>query len=441
MSWTERFKLTFNTFKNIALPLYLWYLIFFGVFALLSSVFFLLPVGQMLFNYSDFGDFHLSPTVNHLVKTSGPYINRPFNFPGMDFPVTLIPALIAAFALFAILGLIETSLLHTGTFHIAGKGIYRKALFGDFKFDGAARIIGWYFVIFLAIILAILAGMLLSAVLGGLSESLGFVIVIYFFGFFLFTIFLAPWLTTGGFYILARSDCSFGKALAQSWTFFLKNMGALWGAILAMILVQLGAAVIQKISPSLGGILSFLITPFISLIPAVWVITLMEEKEGFSRFKPEHVSPDDYSTDKNGQLSHDHSYNPYDTLYDNPDDHLYDNPYDNSYNNPKSKALLDSYSEDSGREINRSEDTDHHHSPSNDTKTSYGSGYSSAGYPTANQEQKRNPYYPPDVSGPSSKKDNYGYNMDDSEINFCPTCGTRVRLNSIYCAKCGTKLR
>lgn len=54
------------------------------------------------------------------------------------------------------------------------------------------------------------------------------------------------------------------------------------------------------------------------------------------------------------------------------------------------------------------------------------------------------PAYTPPTSSASSSSSSYsqpGAGAAGTQMQTCPTCGNKVRMNSLYCGKCGTKLR
>lgn len=51
------------------------------------------------------------------------------------------------------------------------------------------------------------------------------------------------------------------------------------------------------------------------------------------------------------------------------------------------------------------------------------------------------PYTPPTSGASSTTSSSYSQPGAGAQMQPCPTCGNMVRVNSLYCGKCGTKLR
>jgi len=169
MTWSERLKLTINTFKSIALPLYLWYLLFLILFSSLVYIFYLLPLGKdfiQYFNYLDQYQFSAFTQASEAIPSSSSNILE------SDLFLEYLPAFIFSFTLLLIFGLLETSLIFTGTFHLTNKGLKGKAFFRDFRFTGVSRMIGWHSFLLFLFLLTISIGIFLIAVLSIFSENL-----------------------------------------------------------------------------------------------------------------------------------------------------------------------------------------------------------------------------------------------------------------------------
>lgn len=374
MTWRERFNLTVSTFKNIAFPLYFFYLVFFVLLGGMAIFFFFLPVGKRFLQFLEYLNQYqfdsFTPTKTAVLSSSTDIFRG-------DLFLNYLPVFIFTVVVLAVIGLIATSLLYTGVFHLAIKGVKGKALFNDFKFDGAGRMIGWNSFMLLLFVLVISVGIFLFAILSIFSQSIsGVFATLYLVCSALVSIFIIPWILSGGYYVLAHRELSFVKALMDSWRFFRQNMLALWGAVLAMFLLNLVIVLIQEISSSVGGVFSFMATPFFSLIIIVWTITVMNER----------IQP---------SINHELTYTEStysERTYDEPT--YEDSPY-HSNNEHETSIILDK--------------------------------------PT--EEESPLGYY---HTWSKPKVDDRDIN---AEVEICSNCGTKVRANAIYCSKCGVKLR
>ena len=379
MTWSERFKLTFNTFKNIAFPLYFFYLVFLLLFGGITSLYFFLPLGKRFLQFLEYLDqyeYEFDSFTQTTAAISGSDIF------GGDLFFSYLPVFFFSVVLLVGIGLIMTSLLYTGIFNLAVVGHKGKALFRDFKLTGAGRMIGWNSCILLLLLLLISAGIVIFAILSIFSETVSFVFaIIYLVCLVLVSIFLVPWILTGGYYLLAHREWSFGKALINSWAFFSQNMRAFWGAVLVMLLLNIVIALIQEISSSVGGIFSFMATPFFNLIIIVWTITVMNEVDTIGSLETE---------DTNIVAAYDDK-SPYHLPAGDNTPPLTD---DNSSYQKSTSFTLDKPNEED----------------------------SPLGY-----------YYTPNKSQPQK--------AIGTEANFCPFCGINVKSNAVYCSKCGVKIR
>lgn len=356
MTWSERLKSTINIFKKIALPLYLWYLIYLVFFGIIMILFSLLPPVESFMQSLDslnYNDLFLGDEL----------LNR-------------LPLFAILFAFLTVIGMIITSLLYTGIYHLTVKGFTAQVLFRDFKLTDAKRMIGWNSLVLLSFLAGLSVGFLFFAFLGIFSDTASYAFAIIFpICLLLVSIFLVPWILSGGYYILAYRDFSFNKAFAHSWRFFRQNMGALWGAVLTMFVINIAIVLMQEVSSTIGSLISFIATPFFSLIPIVWTLTLISEQERLALLDADiETFQTSYTIDNS-------------SVYDNATSNL-DSPYHDNH----------AY--------------DDHYKPSKEDSPP---GY----YHASNRSEK----------------------IIDTEFNFCPTCGTKVRPNAIYCAKCAFKLR
>ncbi len=364
MSWIERFKLTIHIFKKSALALYLWYFIFFLATVLSALLLFLLPIGNRLLDFVD--------------NLSSPYALDPFD---STMFLEYLPAFLVLFILFSIIGIVATGLLYTGTYHLALKAMEGKASFKDFRFTGAPRMTGWYFFLFIIYFGLFILGAALYFFVSTISNTSSTVYLVIGLGIFILgSIFILPWMFSASYYMIAHLEQSFSLALKNSWRFFRTNMGALWGGVFALFLINIGIGLIQEISQSIGGILSLLATPFLSLIPIIWTVSLMQDSQDLSLY----VHANEYENNNNEShnpedFRQDYSYGDYEQTNQKPDDEQLQ-----TYTQPFPKP----YDEISVRIPKQS-----------------------------------------DLS-----------EVSNAEMNYCSNCGSLIRVNSIYCSKCGVKL-
>ncbi len=261
MSWSDRIKLSWNTFTRSAGPLYAWTLIF-GAGA--TVVIFLMIFGTFL-------------SIPDKLQTLE---NLEYGVPGyaLDSATELwnyFSPFFTLFILICIFTIIATAIFMTGSFHIIRKGYQDKAAFLDFKLSGFGRLLLLqliYFGIFL--LLSVFWGVIALIITS--SASLITFTILYFIIFLVLYIFLAPWLSILSFYIVHHSEWAFGETLSISWRFFRRNMGTLWGMLGFLALINLGILVLQEISVFLGGIASLLAAPFITVTIGTWVLSLEE---------------------------------------------------------------------------------------------------------------------------------------------------------------------
>jgi len=387
MSWSERFQLTFSVFKKTALPLYLWYLILLLVFIILAVIVFLLPPARMLLEYFEgIENNNFNPSNTGFTPMA---FNPEYPFDIFESPIFFeyLPAFLFIIFLFSILGFVAMSMFYTGTYHVALKGLQGKARFRDFKFSGFSRILGFYLILFLGYLPIFLLGFGLFMVLSTVSETASAVYAFFALAVFVVgTLFILPWMFSAAYYIIAHAEQNFTQAFKNSWKFFRNNMGALWGGVVALFLLNIGIGIVEEISSTLGSLLSFLATPLLSLIPIIWTLTLMRERENFLLPYPSSAFYPDACHD---WAEKEQTGYPEETYYQTKEFASSASP------SPEKTFAPGGYSEPWTRDAHT--DVDYH------DKT------------------------------PSS--------ADDSELNFCSTCGSKIRPNAIYCSKCGVKIR
>lgn len=405
MTWNERLRSVFNLFKNIALPLYIWYLIYMVLFGIMMIVFSLIPPVENFMQY-----------VQDL-EENGLY-NSAQVIPEEGL-VKHLPILIIIIVFLVGLGLIMTSLLYTGIYHLVVKGFKGRVLFSDFSLTDAKRMIGWNSLVLILFIALFGLGILLfaSSSMVNATITFAFTVLLSILG-VMFTIFLIPWILTGGYYVLAYRELPFGKALRQSWQFFRKNMATLWGAALAMFIINIFIVLIQEISSSIGGMISFIATPFFTLIPIVWTLTLISEQERLAYLETRQ-----------------------DTLESLPPIKSTDSNLEKDIRYPSNTREKDSSSNHSDCQYSdnlSSTSSADDHSSVDDTL------YTDFPYHNEIETVKSLPHYKPRIE---DSPPGYYHTSDDSRkntyinINYCPTCGSKLRSNAAYCSKCGIKIR
>lgn len=398
MSWSERLKLTFSVFKKTALPLYLWYIIFLFICIILAIVIFLLPPSRMVLEFLErIEQNNLSPAYNGFTPTAYSSESSFSMFNNPDF-LQYWPAILQTIVLFCILVFVATALFYSGTYHLAVKGLQGKARFKDIKISGFARILCWYLLLSIGYFFIFLVGFGLLIMLSRASETASAVysfiaLAILIVG----TLFILPWMLSAVYYIIAHAEQSFTKAFGNSWRFFRKNMGALWGGVAALFLLNIGIGLVNEVSSTLGGIVSFLAAPLMTLVPVIWTVTLMQEKEYFALFStPAHFPASAY--------------------YPPPDD---------SWTEQEPQPEFPEHPAGQEDEF----------TPSDLTSTVFPSPEKASG--PDNYSESWNRYERKDVDYRSQTPPT----GEDSEFNFCSTCGSILRPNSIYCSKCGVKVR
>lgn len=390
MTWSDRLKTTFRTFKNIAIPLYIWYLLY--AFIIFASFFVaLIPLGIIAFilfgNTIFTNNFQLDSNFTHLSTSSLPFDNNLWPYYSMFHNTGVVVFIILSILAMIILGLIAGSIFHAGIINLVRKGLHTKAFFGDFSPKGAMRILKWNMSITFSLIILFLLAFIFLGILGDTASFSRVIFVFYFVGVGLLSIFLSPWLASGSIYILVRDDLTFSKALKASWSFFRRNMQSLWGLLLTCILFAIVISIIQNYTnDALRILINFITSPFMTIIPIVWTLTLMQERE---------------------------------------------------------VIILDEEDKAAPVEAPIIEDDN---SPSNFTSDEQPSNLPEDKMPNAKQSDAKQADDKLDDAKLDYNKLANDKLADDkpanSEMNYCPICGQSISSEqAIYCSKCGTKIR
>lgn len=389
MRWSDRMKLTFETFKRVALPLYLWFFIF--AFA---------GVGLMIAGLIPF----LIPLIHSKGNFSGPFINpNPPMPPGRSFSSGLfpfshnlapyldqVPYLLLIFAIILLLAWIATSAFVTGIFNLTRKGFYEKASFRDFRFLGIPRVLGWYGILTLVSVLLMAGGLSGALALRRMTYVLPLFAGLYVLALIALGIFFTPWLLTSAYYMLNHRELSFGRSLSGSWDFYRRNLGSLWLLFVTLIGVQILISIINQASQSLGFLVILIASPFTALLPIVWVLSLEEEKNQKrtdSTSSPISPAP---------SISPSTPFAPSSAEYSVPQSPV---------NSPLDEALPPQPSEPN--------------SP----------------IPKPSSE--------PSIDSPEPQEHPLGAKPENSPaepLNYCPTCGQKTQPGANYCTQCGSKL-
>lgn len=285
MRWSDRMKQTLETFKRVALPLYLWYFIF-ALAGFVVAIAGLIPF--------------LTPMIHSKGNFSGPFINpnppmppgRSFSSGSSPFSHNLAPFLNQApylfliFVIILILAWIATSAFMTGMFNLTRKGFYEKVSFRDFRFLGIPRALGWYGILTLVSVLLMGAGIIGALALRRMTYILPLLAGLYVLALIVLGIFFAPWLSTSAFYMLNHRELSFGRSLSESWNFYRRNLGSLWLLFITLIGVQILISIINQASRPLGFLVMLIAGPFTAILPIVWVLSLEEEENPSAPLSP-----------------------------------------------------------------------------------------------------------------------------------------------------------
>lgn len=414
MRWSERIKLTFETFKRVALPLYGWYLIFaFAGMALIIAA--MIPFFVITMRTGSLHNGFVPPFSGTFPNPNppmppggglpGPFPRglAPFGYNMTPF-LTQAPIFFIVFAVIILFFWLATSAFMTGMFNLTQKGMHEKVLFRDFRFTGTSRILGWYGILTLVSILLLGAGIFGALALRGIDYASPIFGGLYVLILVALGIILAPWLSTSAFYMLHHRELSFGRALRGSWNFYRRHMGSLWLFFLTMVGIQLLLSFFNQTFHSVGlaFLLSLIVGPFTAILPIVWVLSL--EDEDHPQISNSYPTPP--LTEPSTQPSTEPS--PLSNPLPIPSIPSHPLPPEDL---PLPEQLTPLPQNESPQETNQemSQETDQDMS----------------------REISREPV--------KETRNNIPPETTDS-VNFCPTCGRQTRPGANYCAQCGTKL-
>ncbi|WP_019849455.1 zinc ribbon domain-containing protein [Desulfitobacterium sp. PCE1] len=396
MTWTDRMKKTIETFKRMALPLFG----FFLLFALVEGIIAVISLGAAFlpfFNMNGLGpSFSPAPYMNPNIPVPpgygyGPSLGYAFGLEELAPFMHMLPRLLGGIAILMIVSMVLGSVFITGVFQLTKKAYTEKAQFRDIKLKGFPRLLGWYGIITFISIIAIGVGILVA--MGFRSPySMALFALIYMLALMAAGLFVAPWVSSAPFHMLNHREFTFGQAFKESWRFYRRHMGPLWGAFLTLLGIQLFINLINRNSPDIGLILTFIITPFVTILPIVWVLTLEEEELPTS-------GQETYNVERDAQ--------PTSEPYNHEEPKLHESP--SPKDDPSEKNSRATSSSSAPPYIPPKDPYSAHESP-------YQAPYTSSYGSTSSGEFEKEP------------------------INFCPTCGEKVREGASYCSKCGTKL-
>lgn len=292
MTWSERMKATWITFKRVALPLYAWTFIFIGAVVVLIIAMVLGVLRQLrwtipLLNNGSFSSGMPVPGVppRDFAPFTAPFGSQgtdPFSyFGGIDnLPMILssVVSVLGTLGLIMIVGCLIGTAFYVGLFNLTAKGYREKVTFKDFRFEGFFRFLGWQGIVFLINLLLFIVGIIGIFALRDFQGAVIAFLIVY--GLFLGigSLYILPWITSSSIYLLAHRDEGFRNALSGSWQFFRRHMGSLWGYIGTVILIQIALQVLTRISSGLAGIATLVVSPFITVLAIVWVLSLEDDE-------------------------------------------------------------------------------------------------------------------------------------------------------------------
>lgn len=293
LTWSERIKLAWTTFKRAALPLYAWSFIFLGLGVILFVIIamgvavqlrqsgwaFPHPLGGA---YSPGMPVPGIPPAQDLTPFTSPFGSPnqiPFGYFGnslSNYPnlLSTILTISGISLLILVVGWLIGSAFYTGLFNLTAKAYSEKTTFKDFSFRGFLRILGWQGFLLLIKLLILAIGAIGAYSLSHSRYALVAYLIVYGLVLIAIGIYALPWLITSTIYLLAHREESFGDSLRGSWRFFQSHMGVLWGYIGTVVLIEIALQVLGRISHPLTGIASLVVSPFIAVLAIVWVLSL-----------------------------------------------------------------------------------------------------------------------------------------------------------------------
>lgn len=398
MTWSERLKLAWITFKREALPLYAWTFIFIAVIVALIVAMIIGVLDQFRWAIPHIyeGSFSSGMPVPGVPPDITPFTDSfgsstdPFAYFGgsnnFSKILSMIGSVVGTLALIiAVVWLIGTA-FYAGLFNLTAKAYREKVTFKDFRFNGFFRLLAWQGFIILIQLLLLVVGLVGAFSLSHSDGALVAFLIVYALFIVLVLLFVVPWLASSSIYLLTHGNQEFRVALSGSWGFFRRHMGALWGLIGTVFLIEIAVQVLMRISSGLAGLASLVVSPFIAVLAIVWVLSL----------------------DDNERKKHDDLY-AYSTTFSPKLDPETPPPIVTPPVSASDNVIVSTNGhvlEMSGPEVNSTQQLDQ-------TKLSLDKPQSTEPLPLPN-DPKETPQY-------------------------CPSCG-KANTGTAYCPKCGTKL-
>lgn len=419
MTWTDRMKKTIETFKRLALPLFGFYVLF----ALIGIIIAAVSVGATLFpllSREGLGaPFSAVPYMDPNIPVPpdyGPSMDYGYGLEELAPYMDMAPTFIVSFVLLMLVSWVLASVFQAGVFHLTKKAYTEKTRFRDIRLKGFSRLLGWYGI--LGIIGIVLVGIGVMIALSFDSEyamalfGAAYALALVAGGFF-----LAPWVSAAPYTMLNQLHLPFGQAFKESWRFYRRHMGPLWGAFLTVLVIQLLISLINRSAPDIGLIISLITSPFVAILPIVWVLTLTDEEQPlpigniYSPTSGQGAYSTEFNTDSVSEEFHEEEPNLTNYPSTQPDASPVVSP-DSSPSNPKPPSP---------------------YTPPN-TRGGTAPLYTPPKDPYFTEEPPAHiPYTAPYGSHSTVKS-------EQDPVNFCPTCGKKVREGASYCSQCGTKL-
>lgn len=297
MTWTERVKLAWKTFTRAALPLYGWTLISIGAIVVLGYAMFMGSLNRFSGAFPLASGRSFPPTMpipgmpvpgiptmpgippnGHFGSSQSPFGLNGGPFSNPFTILAIVGSLVGIFFLIFIVACLFGSLFSAGQFNLTAKAYREKVRFEDFRFSGFLRIFGWQVFLFLIYLIVFVIGLLATIALGHSTIAIRAFFIICGLFFIVIQIYTVPWMATSVYYILAHREQRFKVALRGSWQFFRRHMGALWGYIGTVILIQIALLVLFMISTGLGYLATFAVNPFLVVLAIVWVLSLEDDE-------------------------------------------------------------------------------------------------------------------------------------------------------------------
>lgn len=291
MTWIDRMKLVWTTFKREALIFYIMYIILIVAFTIIFSA---IGVGAMIWIMSAFPN-----ALNGSISEAMPIPGMPSSSMTDSFSATfgnfsgsmgdlsaltpLIGPFIGIFILVLVISIIVGSGFQAGIVNLTFKAYREKPSFKDFKFTGFLRILSWVAFLILINIIIFIIGIIGTIAFS--QHSVALIIFLILYGLFIIglIIYAAPWLTSSVIYLLAHPEKRFSDAIKGSFSFFKSHMGSLWGLIGTSLLFQVPYLVLSAVSyDRLATIYSLVVSPFISILAIVWFLSLDDEERNYN---------------------------------------------------------------------------------------------------------------------------------------------------------------